>query len=131
MFNMRRFTCLFLLLFVVAHAPAGEFADVIDDVSMHFQTGDTRELSKFFSTSMSISLRKDEGVYSKVQSEIILKEFFNRNTPESIEFVHRLDSNPNFRYVVLHLKTSNGTFRVSYKLVSEGNKFKMTELRIE
>lgn len=128
---MRKFISLYLLMFLIAQAPAGEFADVIDDVSLHFQTGNTKELSKYFSTSMSIALRRDEGVYSKVQSEIILKEFFNRNTPESIEFVHRLDSNPNFRYVVLNLKTSTGFFRVSYKLVSEGNKFRMTELRIE
>ena len=128
---MRKFTCLFLLFFYVAHVSATKFTDVIDDVSLHFQTGNSKELSKYFSTSMSIALRQDEGVYSKVQSEIILREFFNRNSPESIEFVHRLDSNPNFRYVVLNLKTNNGLFRVSYKLVSEGSQYKMTELRIE
>ena len=128
---MRKFTCLFLLFFYVAHVSATKFTDVIDDVSLHFQTGNSKELSKYFSTSMSIALRQDEGVYSKVQSEIILREFFNRNSPESIEFVHRLDSNPNFRYVVLNLKTNSGLFRVSYKLVSEGSQYKMTELRIE
>lgn len=110
---------------------SSQFGDVTDDVSGYFKSGDTKQLSTYFSSSISIALRDDEGVYSRVQAEIVLREFFNRNSPKDIKLLHRIDSNPNFRYVVLDLITDKGSYRLSYKMVSEANKFKMTELRIE
>ncbi|WP_257670623.1 DUF4783 domain-containing protein [Parapedobacter tibetensis] len=105
--------------------------DVIDDIASCIRTANTKELSKYFSSTVSMTLLNDEGIYSRVQAEIILRDFFNRNTPTSVKLAHRLDSNPNFRYVVLNLETSKDTFRVSYKLTNNDNSFQVTEFRIE
>ena len=78
-----------------------------------------------------MALINDEGVYSKVQAEIILREFFNRNQPTDISIIQRLDSNPNFRFIVIQMATSRRNYRISYKLVSESNSFKINELRID
>ena len=106
-------------------------ADVVDDVLVCFENADTKTLSRYFASTVSMSLRNEEGVYSKVQTEIILKDFFNRNSPKDVSIIHRLDSNPNFRYVVFNMSTERQNYRVSFKLVSENATFKMTELRIE
>lgn len=105
--------------------------DVIDDIASCIKAGDTKELSKFFSSTVSMTLLSDDGVYSRVQAEIILRDFFNRNTPTGVTISHRLDSNPNFRYVVLNLETAKDVFRVSYKLTNNDNTFRITEFRIE
>lgn len=129
--NMRVFG---LVCFIVVSSVTGLSAqkmDVINDVSIFFEEGNTKKLSEFFSSTVSITFRQDEGVYSRVQSEIILKEFFNRNQPQDAEILHLIDTHPNFRFVVLKLSTANGSYRVSFKLVSEGNAFRMTEIRIE
>jgi len=106
-------------------------SDVIDDISSCIRSANTKELSKYFSSTVSMTLLNDEGIYSRVQAEIILRDFFGRNVPTHVKISHRLDSNPNFRYVVLHLETSKDTFRVSYKLTNNDNTFQVTEFRIE
>lgn len=105
--------------------------DVIDDISTCLRNANTKELSKYFSSTVSMALINDEGVYSKVQAEIILREFFNRNQPTDISIIQRLDSNPNFRFIVIQMATSRRNYRISYKLVSESNSFKINELRID
>ena len=105
--------------------------DVIDDISACIRSGNTKELSKYFSSTVSMTLLNDEGIYSRVQAEIILRDFFGRNTPTNVKIAHRLDSNPNFRYVVLNLETPRDTFRVSYKLTNNDNAFQVTEFRVE
>lgn len=105
--------------------------DVIEDISSCLKEAKTKELSSHFSSTISLTLLNDDGVYSKVQAEIILREFLNRNAPEGIKTISKLDANPNFKYVVLQMTTSRGDFRVSYKLATEIDSFKMTELRIE
>ena len=105
--------------------------DVIDDIASCIKGGNTKELSKYFSSTVSTTLLNDEGIYSRVQAEIILRDFFGKNTPTSVKIAHRLDSNPNFRYVVLNLETPKDTFRVSYKLTNNDNAFQVTEFRVE
>ena len=105
--------------------------DVIDDIASCVRGGNTKELSKYFSSTVSMTLLNDEGIYSRVQAEIILRDFFSRNAPTGVKVAHRLDSNPNFKYVVLNLETARDTFRVSYKLTNNDNSFQVTEFRIE
>ena len=129
---MKKAGLLFLFcLFSVLGQASNTGGDVVDDISRLFKEANTKELSKYFSTTVSMSLLKDEGVYSKVQAEIVLRDFFGRHNPQEVSLVHRLDSNPNFKYVVLQLKTGKQHFRISYKIVSEGSIYRMTELRIE
>ena len=54
--------------------------DVIDDITSSVRSGNTKELSKYFSSTVSMTLMNDEGIYSRVQAEIILRDFFSRNT---------------------------------------------------
>lgn len=133
--RMKKIGCILLLLSINVIAQpsvaANTSADIVDDVMKCFKAADTKELAKYFASTVSMSLRNEEGVYSKVQTEIILREFINRNTPKEISIVHRLDSNPNFRYVVFNMDTEHNKYRVSFKLISENSVFKMTELRIE
>jgi len=117
--------CLFMALSLA------NVSDVIDDIASCIRSANTKELSKYFSSTVSMTLLNDEGMYSRVQAEIILRDFFGKNTPTGVKMAHRLDSNPNFRYVVLNLETAKDTFRVSYKLTNNDNTFQVTELRIE
>lgn len=117
--------CLFMLV------SFANMNDVIDEIASCIKSANTKELSKYFSSTVSMTLLNDEGMYSRVQAEIILREFFTKNSPTHVKMAHRLDSNPSFRYVVLNLETAKETFRVSYKLTNNDNAFLVTEFRIE
>src|SRR5690606_2455876 len=92
---------------------AKSFLDSVDDILEHLKNGETKELATYFATTVNLTLLNDEGVYSKVQSENILKEFFNRNQPKEIFQIQKFDNNPNYRFIVLTLKTDNRNFKVS------------------
>lgn len=119
-----------VMVFAITLCHAG-VTDIIDDIASSIKGANTKELTKHFSSTVSMSLLNDEGVYSKVQAEIILRDFLNRNTPTAVKFLNRMDSNPNFKYVVLSLTTSRENYRVSYKLIQEDNVYRVTEFRIE
>ncbi len=128
---MIRRTGLALMLFFTVFSVQANLNDVIDDIATCIKAANTKGLTKYFSSTVSMNLMSDEGVYSRVQAEIILREFFNKNQPTNVQYIHRLDSNPNLKYVVLNLRTAKESYRVSYRLTNEDNLFKVTEFRIE
>ena len=123
-----------LLLLILHFSPNNAIqADIIDDLSAQFRTGSAREIAKHFAGSVELIVIDQEDVYSKAQSEQILKDFFVKNTPNKSTIIHRISSNPNYRYGILSLNTKNGKFRVTFtlKLIKATNNFLISELRIE
>lgn len=105
--------------------------DIVDDLAGYLKTSGTREMSKHFASTVELIILNEEDVYSKVQAEIILKDFLYKHKPIDARVVHRLDSNPNYRFTVIELDTENGNFRTSISLKDTGGRFLITEMRIE
>lgn len=121
---------LLLLHFTFNNVPQ---ADIIDDLSIQFKAGNAKDIAKNFAPSVELIIIDQEDVYSKAQSEQILKDFFIKNPPLKTTIIHRLNNNPNFRLGVLSLITKDGKFRVtiSMNFKKPANAFLITELRIE
>ncbi len=105
--------------------------DVIDDLCAHFKAANSKEIASSFSSTVDLIIIDEEDVYSKAQAEQILRSFFNKYPPVKSTVIHRLNTNPNFRYGAVSLVTKNGTFRVSITLKKTANVFFITELKIE
>ena len=118
-----------LLFFLVAKATLA--FDVIDDVSVYFKTGNVKELSKYFSSTVELSILNKEEVYSANQAELILKDFFIKHPPVGVKVIHRVVSNANYKFGVIILSTSKGNFRVSFELKNTAGGFNITQIRIE
>lgn len=108
-------------------------ADIIDDLAIQFRAGNAKEIGKHFAQSVELIVIDQEDVYSKAQSEQILKDFFIKNAPLKSTIIHRISSNPNYRYGIISLNTKTGKFRVTItlKLIKANNAFLINELRIE
>ena len=126
---------LLALLLLLWHLPTNNVlqADVIDDLSMQLKSGNAKEIAKNFAASVELIIIDQEDVYSKAQSEQILKDFFVKNPPNKISIIHRLNNNQNFRLGIFSLTTKNGKFRitVTLNLRKPLNTFLITELRVE
>ena len=126
---------LLALLLLLLHFPSNNAlqADIIDDLSAQFRSGNSKEIAKHFASSVELIVIDQEDVYSKAQSEQILKDFFIKNPPNKSTIIHRISSNPNYRYGILSLGTKAGKFRVTItlKLTKATNNFLINELRIE
>jgi len=120
-----------LLCFLTVGGANAKQADIVNDLTGWLKTSNSKEISKYFASTVELNILNEEDVYSKVQAEIILKDFFNKHNPRSARVIHKLDSNPNYRFAVIELDTENGKFRTTISLKDTGGKFLITEMRIE
>lgn len=121
-----------VLVFLMPFLPSNLFqGDFVDEMSSLFKAGNSKEIAKSFSPSVELSIINDEDVYSKLQAEQILRDFFTKHPPVSSGVVHLINTNPNIRFGILALNTKNGKFRVSITAKKTGNAFLITSLRVE
>lgn len=119
------------MLIMVYLVPTAPPADPIDNIANLIRLGNAHELSKFFAPSVEITIMDQEDVYSKVQAELILDKFFSQNKPRSVKMLHKVNSNPNYRFGVLILISDKGTYRIAYTLKEADKNLMLIELRIE
>lgn len=123
---------LFIFSYFFALFPATlQQKDVVDTLSGHFKTSNSREISEHFSSLIEMNILSEENEYSKAQAELILRDFFSRNRPTSVKIIHRLNSSSNFKFAVLSYQTEKEKFRISISLMSDGEKFLIKLIRIE
>ncbi|SEK96792.1 protein of unknown function [Olivibacter domesticus] len=123
---------LFLILLTHLNLQAALRADdIIDNISHYFATGNSKELSDYFSSTVSLSILEDNNTYSKNQTEILLRNFFDKNNCRGAKIIHRMDTNANNRYAVLEIFSSTQKFRVSLSLKNFNSKFLITDIRID
>jgi hypothetical protein len=125
-----RLLYLLLLILPLSFVSAGP-ADIIDKTVELIRQGNVNELAKSFSSTIELTVLDQENVYSNVQAEVILTNFFKNNQPKLVKILHRIASNPNYRFAVLTLTTNNGVYRVSLSLKNVNGRFELNELRIE
>lgn len=95
------------------------------------RTGNSSELSKFMDTSIDLSIPGNEGAFSKTQSELILKNFFAKNTPSAFKIMHNGDAKNSTHYTIGNLTTTSGVYRVYILYKDSSNTNTILELRIE
>ncbi len=105
--------------------------DTFDTLSGYFKSSGSKEIAAYFSPLIEMNILSDENEYSKAQAELILRDFFQKNKPVSVRVIHRLSSNPNFRFAVLSYQTDSEKFRVSVSMSREVDKFLIKVIRIE
>ncbi|RZK77548.1 MAG: DUF4783 domain-containing protein [Pedobacter sp.] len=124
---------LLTILVLLFHFPASIAmqGDIVDDLNAQFKAANSKDIASVFSSSVDLIIIDEEDVYSKAQAEQILRSFFNKYPPVKATVIHRINTNPNFRFGALSLVTKNGAFRVSITLKKAGSAFNITELKIE
>ena len=122
---------LFLLAFVFSVSVFQQKADPVEKTVALIKQSSIKELVKTFAPNVEMTVLTEEGVYSKEQAETILNNFFAKNPIVSVKIIHRVDSNPEYRYAVCTLTTKNGNFRTSISLRSSSGSFVVSEFRIE
>jgi hypothetical protein len=110
---------------------AVSLADPIDKVAELIKLGNIHELSKLFAANVEVDIPGDENLYSKAQAELVLDKFFNQNKPKSVKMLHKINSNPNYRFGVLIMDTNRGIFRIACTLKETEGILVLIEFRIE
>ena len=122
---------IFILLFVLAGNSL--FAlDIYEEIANSIRSGDSRQLASYFGNTIDLTVLDKENVYSKAQAELILKDFFGKNSPKSFTILHKGSSPEGSQYAIGNLITANGkTIRTSFYFKSVNGKTIIQELRLE
>ena len=119
------------LLFLLISA-SGKALDIYDDISNAIRSGDSRQIAFYFSNNVDLTILNQEDVYSKVQAELIVKDFLSKNSPKTFSILHRGSSKEGTLYAIGNLVTLNGkTFRISFFVKMTSGKYMLQELRFE
>lgn len=84
------------------------------------KAGSSKDLVRFFASSVDLKIDGESTSYSKTQAEFILKDFFRKYPPNSFEFVHQGASREGLTYAIGKYNHSDGSFRV-YLLLKDIN----------
>ncbi len=104
--------------------------DLLDDIANALRSGDARSVSKFFGTSVDLTILSQEEVYSKVQAEQVLKDFFTKNQPRSFTIIHKGESKEGARYAIGSMITTQGVnYRTYFFIKQQGGTAIIQELR--
>lgn len=116
-------------LFALRLAPVQ--TDISDDVVSAFKDGDAVQLSKFFNSTIEVTLLEEESVFSKMQAEQVLRDFFKRNKVKSFQLLHKSNTTRNASYAIGTLYTGKGNYRTYYSINRLASNSYIKELRIE
>ncbi len=103
----------------------------LERIGLAIQTGNSKELAKYFDNSVEITIYEKEETYSKAQAEMVLKDFFTRYKPISFKIIHNGNSNQGSQYGIGTLVTDKQTFRTYIYLKQKGESLFIQEIRFE
>jgi hypothetical protein len=106
----------------------------LEDMVNYVRGGDVGAMSKFFDDIVTVTMQSNQSAYSKTQAEMVLKDFFAKNTvKEFVVMQNGTAPNNNSRYAIGNLVTSSGNFQlyILLKLRTSDNSFVLKEMRFE
>lgn len=126
--QFHRLALSFLMLLAAFVQPAK--SEIPDAVINAISTGNSAVLAGYFNPSLTLAILEKEDIYTRQQAELILKDFFARNTPVSFTVLHK-GGKEGSQYAIGNLVTSSDVFRVTIYLKVKDGKSLIHQLRFE
>jgi hypothetical protein len=106
-------------------------ADGFDEIVNALKSNNAKEVSKFLNSTVELTINDNEGVYSKQQAEMMIKNFLINNQPKNITIQHRGSSGQSAKYAIANYETAQGKFRVYIFMKNSGSGMLVHEMRFE
>ncbi|MCG8410879.1 MAG: DUF4783 domain-containing protein [Bacteroidales bacterium] len=100
------------------------------DIVIAFKVGSAEELARHFNKTIELVIVDTEDVYSNIQAQQIMDNFFTNHYPKKFELIHK-GGKEESKFAIGKLVTFNGTFRVYILIKVKNNKPLIHQLRIE
>lgn len=121
-----------ILYFLFLFSPfQGQKSDSFEAIAGFLKGSDSRNIAAFFAPIIEMNILSEENEYSKAQAELILRDFLLKNKPTTLKILHKLNSNPNYRFAVFSVQSIENKFRISISMAKDGDSFYIKVIRIE
>jgi len=107
-------------------------ADIGNEIVVSVRSGNAKDLSKWFSSTVDLTVLGKEEMYSKAQAEQILRDFFLKNPPKSFRLKHSSSNPSSAQYGIGSYVSTNGSlFRIYFLIRKIGNQSFIQQFSIE
>jgi hypothetical protein len=86
-------------------------AGVLESVAAAIRIGNSKELAKYFATTVEVTLPEKDGSFSKVQAEMVMKDFFTKNAPSAFSINQQGTSTGGSQFMIGSYKSGSKVFR--------------------
>lgn len=106
--------------------------EISKDINKAIEQGSARAMSRHFGQNVELYIPGSEGTFSRAQSEIILRDFFSRNTVETYTVNHQRSARDGSLYVLGTMRTKEGQqYRTYYLIKRVSQNYFLHQLQIE
>src|ERR1700744_2797560 len=102
----------------------------LDDITYAIRLGNAGELSRYLDSRVDISLPEKSDNYSKIQAEMIIRDFFSTNGVRNF-VVRKVGPAGGAECCVGVLQTRNGDYRTTLFTRQKGDRQVLQELRFQ
>lgn len=124
-------TLLLVMLIAIVPIKALEPPGIIENISAAIKAGNSNELAKYFSSTVEVIIPGSEGVFSKSQAEMILKDFFSKATPLSFVVNQKGNSTGGAQFIIGTYKSKSELLNVYILLKPFGGQLLIQQLHFE
>jgi hypothetical protein len=103
----------------------------LDQITAAIRVGNAGELSRYLDSRVDISLPEKSDSYSKIQAEMIIRDFFSTNGVQNFTVRHRDHNGSGSEFCVGVLQTHNGDYRTTLFLKQKGDRQFLQEIRFQ
>lgn len=105
-------------------------SDVFTSIGKYIEAGDSEKLSAWFADNLELDITGSVNSCTRSQAKLIMKNFFNNNTPKKFSIIHK-SGRPPMSYAVGSLNAGAEKFRVIIYVRTDDGKNSIQQLRIE
>lgn len=95
--------------------------DVISQVKETIKAGSAKELLRFLSQTVDVTLDDGPKSYSKAQAEFVFRDFFKQHPPVEFSIIHQGTSKGGQTFGIGQYKSGSETYRVYMKVKTIDN----------
>jgi hypothetical protein len=132
---MKRFTSLIIFIAITTTLSTSFIvlnnSDIIADIEKAIQSGDAANVSKYFNSTIDLTVPGNDGTFSKTQAEMILKDFFTKNPIKSFSVNHKGSSNDGSQYGIGTYATNGISYRTYFLLKKVDQNFLIQKLEFD
>jgi hypothetical protein len=113
---MRQRIILLVILFLLTGKltfclPPESLPGILENIVLAIKSGNSKSLAGYFNSTVEITLPGKEGTFSKVQAEMIMKDFFLKNPPASYIVDQKGSSSGGAQFIIGTYKSSNKVYK--------------------
>lgn len=121
-----KLTALFFLFISFFTFPTQD--ELLENISAAMGTGSSKELIKFCGNNIEIKIDGKSSNYSIAQAEVVLKDFFSKNSVKNFSYIHQGSSPEGLKYTIGSLELEETSYRVVMVIKKAKTQFKIDQI---